>query len=112
MKIINFEKNKIIPLTIKEYESNLNQGNCHISKKNFEYKHTTDNNYCKVIDYYHYTRKYRGAAHSICNLKYSVPKEISVVFHNRSNYYHNFIIKERAKEFEGELNCLEENTES
>ena len=25
MKIINFEKNKIIPLTIKEYESNLKE---------------------------------------------------------------------------------------
>ena len=27
--------------------------------------------------------KYRGAARSICNSKYSVPKEIPVVFHNR-----------------------------
>ena len=33
MKIINFEKKKIIPITNKEYESYLNQINCHISKK-------------------------------------------------------------------------------
>ena len=31
-----------------------------------------DKKYCKVRD--HYTGEYRGIAHSICNLKYSVPK--------------------------------------
>ena len=30
--------------------------------------------YCKVSDPCHYTGEYRGAAHSICSLKYSVPK--------------------------------------
>ena len=31
----------------------------------------------------------RGVAHNICNTKYSVPMEISAVFHNGSNYdYH------------------------
>ena len=30
----------------------------------------------KVTDHCHYTRKYRGAAHNICNLRYEVPKEI------------------------------------
>ena len=34
--------------------------------------------YFKVRD--HYTGEYRGAAHSICNLKYSVPKEIPIAF--------------------------------
>ena len=42
-------------------------------------------NYWKFRDYCHYTGKYRGAAHSICNLKYNVPNEIPVVFHNYSN---------------------------
>ena len=27
----------------------------------------------------HYTGEYRGAAHSICNLKYCVPKKIPIV---------------------------------
>ena len=36
MKIINFEKRKIKPLTNKEYASYLNQTNCHISKKEFK----------------------------------------------------------------------------
>ena len=39
-----------------------------------------DNKYCKVANHCHYTGEYRGATHSICNLKYSVPKKISVVF--------------------------------
>ena len=37
---------------------------------------------------------YRGWAHSICNLKFYVPKAIPVVFHNDSNYDYHFIIKE------------------
>ena len=34
-----------------------------------------------------------GAAHSICNLKYSVPKIHPIVFHNGSNHDYHFIIK-------------------
>ena len=28
---------------------------------------------------------YREVTHSICNLKYSIPKEITIIFHNGSN---------------------------
>ena len=58
-----------------------------------------------------FTGKYRGAAHSICNLKFNVLNEISVVFHNGSNYGYHFIIKELADEFEGQFECLVENME-
>ena len=34
-----------------------------------------------------------------------------IVFNNGSNDNHHFIAKELAKAFEGELNCLGENTE-
>ena len=67
--------------------------------------------YCKVRDHCHYTAKYRGAAHSICNLKFNVPDEIPVVFHNGSNYDYHLIIKKLAKEFEGKYEFLGENTE-
>ena len=55
--------------------------------------------------------KYRGAAHNICNLRYKIPKEIPVVFHNASTYDYHFIIKELVKEFDGSFECLGENTE-
>ena len=52
--------------------------------------------YCKVRNHCHYTGEYRGAAHSICNIKYNVPKNIPIVFHKGSSYDHHFIIKELA----------------
>ena len=65
----------------------------------------------KVRDHCHYTGKYRGAAHSNCNLKYRTTKKIPVVFHNGSTYDYHFIIKQLAREFKYYLECLGENTE-
>ena len=65
----------------------------------------------KVRDHCHYTGKHRGAAHNMCNLRYKVPEEIPVVFHNGSTYDYHFIIKELVKEFDGNFECLGENTE-
>ena len=65
----------------------------------------------KVRDHCHYTGKYRGAAHGICNLRYKVVKEIPAVFHNGSSYDYHFIIKYLAEEFNGHFECLGENTE-
>ena len=63
--------------------------------------------YYKVRDHCHHTGEYRGAAHSMCNLKYSAPEKIPVTFHNGSNYDYHFIIKALAEEF----TCLVQNTE-
>ena len=106
-KIINYEKKKMISLTTEEKIHYNKQKVCYICKKEF------DNNkkQQKVRDHCHYAVKYRGAAHNICNLRYKIPKEISVVFHNGSNYDYHLIIKELAKEFEGNFECLGENTE-
>ena len=52
-------------------------------KKKCENKYLKDKTFCKVRDHCHYTSGYRGAAHSICNLKDS----------------YSFIIKELAEEF-------------
>ena len=41
----------------------------------------------------------RGVAHSICNLKYSVPKKIPIALHNESNCDYHFFIKKLAEEF-------------
>ena len=63
----------------------------------------------KVWGHCHYTGNYRGAAHSICNLRYKTPKEISTVFHNGSTYDYHFIIKELAKKFESQFECLKKH---
>ena len=47
----------------------------------------------------------------IYNLKYSVPKKVSMVFHNGSNYDYHITIKELADEFKKEFICLGEKTE-
>ena len=67
--------------------------------------------YKKVRDHRHYTTKFRGAAHSICNLNYKVPQEIPVKIHNSSKYDYHFIIKKLAEQFKGQVECLGEKTE-
>ena len=57
-----------------------------------------------------WTRKFRGAAHSKCNLNYKVAKDIPIIIHNAS-YDTHFIINQLAEEFNSELNCIGENIE-
>ena len=106
-EITNFEEKEMIPLTNKEIKSYEKQKLCHICKEKF----CNNKIIKKVRDHCHYTGKFRGAAHSECNLRYKVPKEIPVVFHNGSTYDYHFIIKKLAEEFKGEFECLGENTE-
>ena len=116
-RIINHEKKKIIPLTKEEKIYYNDQKVCYICKKEFDTIDTTNSSslerkkHHKVRDNCPYTGKYRGAAHNICNLRYKVPKETPLVFHNGSTYDYYFIIKELVKEFEGNFDCLGENTE-
>ena len=115
MKIINYEKKEMIPLTDKEKETHENQKICYICKQEFCMNENNEKEFKlkqKVRDHCHYTGTYRGAAaHSICNSRYKIPKEIPVVFHNGSTYDYHFIIKQLAREFKGNFDCLEEDTE-
>ena len=49
-------------------------------QKNLENKYNNDKTYCKDKHYCHYTGKYRGAAHSMYNLKYIIPKKFDRFF--------------------------------
>ena len=100
MEIINLEKKKAKLSTKNQQELYQNAKNCYICKEKFEDKILKDKKYYKLRDHCHYAAEYRGAAKSICNLKHRVPKEISIVFHNGSNYNYHFIIKELAKKVE------------
>ena len=107
--IIDFEKKKMLLLTKEELKSHQEAKVCYICGKRKKLSKST--NYRKVRDHYHYTGRYRSAAHNICNSKFNVPYEIPVAFHNDSNCDYHFIIKELANKLEGRFECLGENTE-
>ena len=96
MKIINYEKKEMIPLTDEENKSYEEYEVCHICIEMFCTDEDDENyrNRKKVKDHCHYTGKFRGAAHSICNLNYKVPKNIPVVILTLSSI---FIINQLAK---------------
>ena len=72
--------------TNKQQKSNENAKMYYICKEKFGDEHDKDKKYCKIRVHCRYTGEYRGAAHSICNLTYSAPNEINIVFHNGYNY--------------------------
>ena len=83
----------MITLTKEENKSYKEQKICYIYKEKF-FMDKDDENYKnrkKVKDHCHYTRKFREAAHSKCNLNYKVPKDIPIIIHNAS-YDTYFII--------------------
>ena len=83
---------------------------CHICEGEISVEDKDDKNYKKVRDHCHLTGKYRGAAHSICNLKYRLPKFFPVIFHNLSGYDSHLFIKNLGKS-EGKIDCIPNNEE-
>ena len=84
--LINFKKKKILLLTKEKEKSHQDAKLCYICRKRFLKTFANDKNCRKVRDHCHYIGKYRGAPHSICNLRFNVPREVPVVFFNGSNY--------------------------
>ena len=116
----------MIPLSEEENKSYEEQEVCHICKKKFhldendEYENDENdenendekfNEYRKVKDHCHYTRKFRGAGHSECNLKYQVSKNIPILIHN-TGYDTHFIISQLAEEFKSKFECIGEDMEN
>ena len=64
----------MIPLTHEENESCKKQNVCYLQKFISASDDDDNENYYKVRNHSHYTGKFRGAAHSICNLRYKTPK--------------------------------------
>ena len=100
-------------LTTEQEKQHSDSDKCFICQKKFNcYKKSKYyKNFRKVKEHDHYTGIYRGAPHSICNLRYSTPRDISVVIHNGSKYGFHLIIKELAKEFRKEMHCITEDKE-
>ncbi|XP_044742348.1 uncharacterized protein LOC123304849 [Chrysoperla carnea] len=84
---------------------------CHICEKPFL------ENDIKVRDHCHLNSStvnplsnYRGSAHESCNLKFSLPNFIPVIFHNGCNYDFNLFIHELGYD-EGEIKAIPINSE-
>ena len=97
-------------LLTKEHQESYENAKIYICEEKPENKYLKNKKYHKVRDHFYYTGGHRGAAHSICNSKCSVPKKISTVFHNVSKYNYHFIIKKLAEEFKKQFTCLGGNT--
>ena len=82
---IHFEKKKILPLTKEELKSYQEVKVCYICGKIIFKKLSKGLNYQKLRDHCHYTGKYRGAVHIICNLKFNLPNGVFVAFLSGSN---------------------------
>ena len=111
---MNHKQKEMMPLTDNENKHYEEQKECYTYQKEFccnKNEKMKFKLYQKVRGHCHYTGKFRGTAHSICNLNYRVPQEIPVKIHNGSKYDYHFIIRELAEEFKGQFECLGENTE-
>ena len=96
-------------LTKKQQKLYENANICYICKEKFENKYVKDKKCHKVRDHCHYTREYGGAAHSICNLNFSIHKKLPITFYNGSNYNYHFIITDLTEEFETHFPCFGES---
>ena len=72
--------------TINKKDLKLHQDatECYVCVNTFSKKFFIDKNYRKIRDHYSFPGKYRGAVHSVCNLRFNLPNEIPAVFHNGS----------------------------
>ena len=102
--ITNIPEKKMI-FNIQEQKQYEKETECWICNKKFD----DDKNY-KVRDHSHFTGKYRGAAHNLCNLKYRKPNFTPVVFHNLSGYDSHLFIKNVGFS-EGNIDCIPNNEE-
>ena len=64
----------------------------------------------KVRDHCHWTGRFRGAAHSKCNLRLREQIFIPVIFHNLKGYDSHLFIR-AFHDLEEEPNCIPQNTE-
>jgi len=90
----------MVNLTPEEWEKFHSATQCHICEKPFAEDDT------RVRDHCHLTGRYRGPAHSNCNLNYKESFCIPIFFHNLSGYDSHFIIEEIATAFEGRIDLL------
>ena len=95
---------KSLKLTPEEEKDFKSAKLCHICEQELLVYEKTGEIF-KVRDHCHFTGKYRGAAHSECNLKRRKPLILPVVFHNLQGYDSHLFIKQLAT-VSGDLSCI------
>ena len=91
-RIVREQFQKPLVMTEKNERDFQNSTKCHICARKFNEQKPSKQ---KVRDHCHITGKYRGAAHSDCNLKWAISAEkleIPVIFHNLKGYDCHFIM--------------------
>ena len=104
VKIISGLGNEPMKITPEEEEQFKQASNCWICGNLLNIQD-------RVRDHCHYTGRYRGAAHNLCNLKYSKPNNISVFFHNLTGYDSHLFIK-KLNTTMGAIDCIPNNEEN
>ena len=100
-KIYNeyYRRPKPIRLTQEDHLNFVEAKTCHICNEEIKEGER------KVRDHCHFTGKYRGAAHNMCNLKSGKPLLLPVIFHNLQGYDAHLFIKELAA-LKGDFSCI------
>ena len=78
---LSLPNKKMFPLTDEKWKTFREARVCWLCRKEFG-----DGNLRKVRDHCHFSGRFRGAAHSLCNFKFQRPKFTPVFFHNLQNY--------------------------
>ena len=94
------------PLMPEQWRDFSGAAKCHICLEHFQMWDEKVSNHC------HYPGKYRGAAHQNCNLQYTVPHYIPIIFHNLSGYDALLFVRELGKKFDsGSIDMIAKNLE-
>ena len=96
-EIITNHFNKELIMTTQDEENYNNLQICWICNEELNTE--------KVRDHCHITGKFRGAAHNQCNLKFKIPKNLPIIFHNLEGYDGHKIFKE-LKYFEVTIDVI------
>ena len=88
----------------KEQNDFENAKSCHICNKEYNNEDVPVRYHC------HVTGKYRGSAHTDCNLSYRLTNKIYVIFHNLRGYDSHLIMQETEK-FKITINVIPNNME-
>ena len=83
--------NKELVMTKKDNEDFQNSTTCRICDNNYIDNDVKERNHCLIFG------KYKGSAHTDCNINFKLNHKIPVVFHNLKKYDSHLIIQKLSK---------------